>query len=135
MDNGPDLIYFNDTTGRFTTINRALARALNISGPEDALGETDFKCFAEVYAQPTFADEQEILRIGRPPIGKADEIRLHDKSSVWVSTTKMVVRDLESKVIGTFGVSRDITEAKRAEQELRQAKEKLEDRVQSVPLN
>jgi PAS domain S-box-containing protein len=129
MDNVPDFIYFKDTAGRFTTINRALARALGISKPEDALGETDFDYFAEAYAQRTLADEQDVLRTGQPLVGKVEEIHLRDKLSVWISTTKMVVRDLDGKIIGTFGVSRDITESKHAEQELQLAKENLENRV------
>src|ERR1700737_510472 len=129
MDNVPDFIYFKDTAGRFTTINRALARALGISKPEDALGETDFDYFAEAYAQRTLADEQDVLRTGQPLVGKVEEIHLRDKLPVWISTTKMVVRDLDGKVIGTFGVSRDITESKHAEQELQLAKENLENRV------
>jgi light-regulated signal transduction histidine kinase (bacteriophytochrome) len=48
---------------------------------------------------------------------------------VWISTTKMVIRDLDQSIIGTFGVSRDITESKQAEQALRLAKETLEERV------
>jgi PAS domain S-box-containing protein len=129
MDNVPDFIYFKDTAGRYTTINRALARALGISKPEDALGETDFEYFAEAYAQQTLAAEQEVLRTGQPLVGKVEEIQLRDKFRIWISTTKMVVRDLEGKIIGTFGVSRDITESKHAEQELQLAKQNLENRV------
>jgi PAS domain S-box-containing protein len=129
MDNVPDFIYFKDTAGRYTTINRALARALGISKPEDALGETDFEYFAKAYAQQTLAAEQEVLRTGQPLVGKVEEIQLRDKFRIWISTTKMVVRDLEGKIIGTFGVSRDITESKHAEQELQLAKQNLENRV------
>jgi PAS domain S-box-containing protein len=129
MDNVPDFIYFKDTAGRFTTINRALARALGISKPEDALGETDFEYFAEAYAQRTLADEQEVLRTGQPLVGKVEEVHLRDEFRIWISTTKMVVRDLDGKIIGTFGVSRDITESKHAEQELQLAKENLENKV------
>jgi PAS domain S-box-containing protein len=129
MDNVPDFISFKDTAGCFTTINRALTRALGISKPEEALGETDFSYFAEAYAQQTLADEQEVLRTGQPLVGKVEEIHLRNQLSVWVSTTKMAVRDLDGKISGTFGVSRDITASKHAEQELQLAKENLENRV------
>ena len=129
MDNVPDFISFKDTAGRFTTINGALARTLGISRPEDALGDTDFDYFTEAFAQQTLADEQDVLRTGKPLIGKVEEIHLRNKLPAWISTTKMVVRDLDGKIIGTFGVSRDITESKHAEQELQLAKENLESRV------
>ena len=129
MDNVPDFISFKDTAGRFTTINGALARTLGISRPEDALGDTDFDYFTEAFAQQTLADEQDVLRTGKPLVGKVEEIHLRNKLPAWISTTKMVVRDLDGKIIGTFGVSRDITESKHAEQELQLAKENLESRV------
>ena len=129
MDNVPDFISFKDTAGCFTTINRALTRALGIAKPEEALGETDFNYFAEAYAQQALADEQEVLRTGQPLVGKVEQIHLRNKLSVWISTTKMAVRDLDGKISGTFGVSRDITESKHAEQELQRAKENLENRV------
>ena len=129
MDNVPDFISFKDTAGRFTTINGALARTLGISRPEDALGDTDFDYFTEAFAQQTLADEQDVLRTGKPLVGKVEEIHLRNKLPAWISTTKMVVRDLDGKIIGTFGVSRDITESKHAEQELQLAKESLESRV------
>jgi PAS domain S-box-containing protein len=129
MDNVPDFISFKDTAGRFTTINRALAGALGISRPEDALGDTDFDHFTEAFAQQTLADEQDVLRTGQPLVGKVEEVRLRNRLPVWISTTKMVVRDLDETIIGTFGVSRDITESKHAEQELQLAKENLESRV------
>jgi PAS domain S-box-containing protein len=129
MDNVPDFISFKDTAGCFTTINRALARALGVSTPQDALGETDFDYFAEAFARQTLTDEQDVLRTGQPLVGKLEEIHLRNSSPVWVSTTKMVVRDLDGKIIGTFAVSRDITESKHAEQELQLAKENLESKV------
>jgi PAS domain S-box-containing protein len=129
MDNVPDFISFKDTAGRFTTINRALVRALGISRPEDALGDTDFDYFTEAFAQQALADEQGVLRTGQPLVGKVEEVHLRNKSPVWISTTKMVVRDLDETIIGTFGVSRDITESKQAEQELQLAKENLKRRV------
>jgi len=129
MDNVPDFIFFKDTAGRFTTINRALARALGISRPEDALGDTDFDYFTEAFAQQALADERDVLRTGQPLVGKVEELHLRNKLPVWISTTKMVVRDLDETTIGTFGVSRDITGSKHAEQELQLAKENLESRV------
>lgn len=129
MDNVPDFIYFKDTQSRFTTINRAHARILRISSPANAVGKTDFDYFSEQHAREALADEQEILRTGEPLVGKVERAELADGSSLWVSTTKMITRDIHGNPIGTFGVSRDITDAKLAEQRIRQAKDELEEQV------
>ena len=66
MDNIPDRIYFKDIDSRFTRINRAQARALGVSAPEAAIGKTDFDFFEPELAKDFYADEQEIVKSGRP---------------------------------------------------------------------
>jgi PAS domain S-box-containing protein len=123
MDNLPDNIYFKDTASRFVHINKALADAFGLSDPAEAVGKTDFDFFTEEHARPALADEQEIIRRGRPVVGKEQKETWLDGRVRWVSTTKMPHRDKDGTVIGTFGVARDITEHKRAEEGLRRAKE------------
>jgi hypothetical protein len=60
------------------------------------------------------ADEREIMRTGVPIIDYEEKETWPDKEDTWVSTTKMPLRDAEGKIIGTFGLSLDITEKKRA---------------------
>jgi PAS domain S-box-containing protein len=116
MDNIPDFIYFKDAASRFTRINRAQADALGVARPEDAVGKTDFDFFTPEHAQEAFADELQILRTGRPLITKVEEASRRDGTSIWVSTTKMQIQDVQGTVIGTFGVSRDITKSKLTEE-------------------
>ncbi len=125
MDNVPDNIYFKDANSRFTKINRALTRGFGLDDPAKALGKTDFDFFTEEHARPAFEDEQEIMRSGRPLVAKEEEETWSDGKVRWVSTTKMPLRDEKGKVIGTFGVSRDITDRKRAEQQLKRTAEEL----------
>lgn len=118
IDNIPDLVYFKDAASRFTRINKAQARMLGIGDPAEALGKTDFDYFTPEHAQKAFADEQQILRTGEPLINKVENSALPDGRSLWVSTTKMILRDLSGNVIGTFGLSRDISESRRAQEQL-----------------
>jgi PAS domain S-box-containing protein len=129
MDNVPDFIYFKDVNGRFTTINRALATALNLRRPEDAVGKTSFDYFDVEYAREAREDDAKILASGAPMIAKIERVPRPDGSPMWLSTTKMLTRDLAGSTVGTFGVSRDITEAKLAEEQIRKAKDELEMRV------
>ncbi len=119
MDNAPDYIYFKDMESRFTRINLATARACKLPDPGDAIGKTDFDFFKIEDARTFFAEEQEIIRTGRPLVGKTEKETWADGNARWVSTTKMPLRNREGNVIGTFGISRDITELKRAEDKLR----------------
>jgi PAS domain S-box-containing protein len=114
MDNMPDNIYFKDADSRFVRINKALAAYLGLKDPAEAVGKTDFDFFAAEHARPARADEEEVMRTGRPLVAKEECEVLPDGHKRWVSTTKMPFRDAAGVIRGTFGISRDITELRRA---------------------
>ena len=118
MDTIPDSIYFKDRESRFTRVNRYTAVRLGVSDPAQVIGKTDFDFFTTEHAEQAFRDEQEIVRSGRPIVGVEEKETLPDGGIRWVSTTKMPLRDSSARIIGTFGISRDITEKKRAEEQL-----------------
>ncbi len=126
MDTLPDHIYFKDSASRFIRINKAMARLFGLSGPADALGKTDFDYFTEEHARQAYEDEQRLMRTGDPIVGLEEKETWPDGHETWVSTTKLPLRDAEGRTIGTFGISRDVTERKKAERALRQAKEAAE---------
>jgi len=113
MDNIPDAIYFKDAEGRFTRVNRHAPYRGN-KRPEEVVGKTDFDFFAEAHARAAYEDEQSIVRTGRPLVDKEEKEVYPDGSTTWLSTTKVPVFDAEGRVTGIVGISRDITERKRA---------------------
>lgn len=125
MENIPDSIYFKDNKSRFIRVNRALANRLDISGTSQAIGKTDYDLFKIEHAEPAFKDEMEIIRTGKPIIGKEEKVTFPDGREKWVLTTKMPLKDEKGKIVGTFGVSRDITERKNSEESLRKSEEHL----------
>ena len=115
MDNIPDAIYFKDTESRFTRVNRhAPYRGGN--APEEVVGKTDFDFFVESHARAAYEDEQRIMRTGVPLVDKEECETYTDGSQTWLSTTKVPIVDEEGRVTGIVGLSRDITERKRAEE-------------------
>ncbi|MDQ3685758.1 MAG: PAS domain S-box protein, partial [Acidobacteriota bacterium] len=116
MDNITDAIYFKDGEGRFTRVNRHAPYRSNAS-PEEVVGKTDFDFFAEEHARAAYEDEQRIMRTGRPVIDKEEKETYPDGSATWLSTTKVPTFDEAGRVTGIVGISRDITERKRAEEE------------------
>jgi PAS domain S-box-containing protein len=123
MDNSPDFFYFKDTHSRFIRINQAQAARFDLSEPAEAIGKTDFDFFSEEHAQQAYADERQVIETGQPIVRVEEKETWPDGHETWVSTTKLPLRDEEERIIGTFGISRDVTERKRAEAELTAARE------------
>jgi PAS domain S-box-containing protein len=124
MDNFPHTIYFKDKESKFIRINKAQANMLGISDPEEAIGKSDFDYFTPQHAQEALQDEKEILSTGEPLIGKTERIRNHRGEYLWVSATKVAIRDIEGHITGLVGISIDVTEKYIAEQKLREARKK-----------
>lgn len=126
----PDRIYFKDCQGRITRANMAHARRLGLGHPSEELGKTDFDFFLEEEASKRYKQEQKIIRTGQPLINQELSLLNSDGSIEWALVTKMPLCDENGTIIGTFGISRDITDLKQTEQELAQYRDRLEDLVE-----
>ncbi|MGA9778370.1 MAG: SpoIIE family protein phosphatase [Limisphaerales bacterium] len=132
MDNIPDSIYFKDLRSRFLVINRAKARRHGLTDPSDARGSSDADYFTEPHARQALADEQKILRSGNP-IENFEEVETWpDGSETWASTTKVPLRNQSGHLVGTFGISRDITKRKRAERALAESTRQLQEKNRQI---
>ena len=125
MESSADSIYFKDRNSRIIMANKALCDRLHLT-PEKLLGKTDFDWFDEVHAQQAFNDEQKIIETRTPLIGVEEKEVWTDGSMAWVSTTKMPLLNDNNEVVGTFGISRDITKWKTMEEELRETQKQAE---------
>lgn len=137
MKNLPDSIFFKDLESRFLAINDACAKKFGLENPEDAIGKTDFDFFDEEHAQDAFNDEQQIIKTEAPIINKIEkEILEHEENNFeehWASTTKLPLYDEEGNVVGTFGITRDITSEEKAKNELKHNTEVIEKLSEQVP--
>ena len=124
LDHTPDHIYFKDAQSRFIRNSRSQAKALGLNDPAEAIGKSDFDFFP--HAQQSFEKEQEIIHSGTLLVDDEEWVLWPDGQATWVSTTKAPLRDPQGKIIGTFGISRDITDRKQAEIALQKAKLELE---------
>ena len=125
MANVPDSIYFKDEQGRIIQANQALLDRFGLHEPNDIIGKTDFDLFPEAQARSKYDQEQAVIRSGQP-ISAVEE---PDAGGRWALTTKMPLRDEHGRIIGTFGISRDITELKHTEHELLRHRRHLEELV------
>jgi phosphoserine phosphatase RsbU/P len=133
MDTIPDRIYFKNLQSRFVRNNAAHARALGAASSEECIGKSDFDYFSKEHAELAAADEQEIIRTGEPMIAKIERLTLRDGRQTWASTTKMPWRDAAGQIIGTFGLTRDVTETKDAQDRLTEERNLLRTIIDHLP--
>ncbi len=123
LANTSDSIYFKDRKSRFVYGSDQWAKRLGAGNIDELIGKTDFDFFSEEHARQAFEDEQKIIATGEPLIGIEEKETFPDGRVAWVSTSKFPLRDQRGKIIGTVGISRDVTARKKAEQEVIKAKE------------
>jgi PAS domain S-box-containing protein len=119
-------IFFKDRHSRFILVSEGwIARYAPGCTPADVIGKTDFDYFSEEHARAALADEQRVLETGEPMLAKAERETFHDSPDSWAQSTKMPLRDERGEIVGTWGISRDITARVQAEQALRKSQEEL----------
>jgi len=115
----PDNVYFKDRKSRFLRINRAMANYSGLSNPTQAENKTDSDIFSSEHAGKAFEDEQRIIETGQALTGLEEKETWPDGHETWVLTTKVPLKDRRGRIMGTMGISRDITDRKRAELHIR----------------
>ncbi|QEG42280.1 PAS domain-containing protein [Roseimaritima ulvae] len=129
----PDAIYFKDADSRFIRLSDSLIKKLGVKDISEAIGKSDSDFFSRQHAQAALADERQVMATGEPILNKLERETYEDHPDTWCSTTKLPLRDRDGQVIGTFGISRDVTEQKKAEQELARERDLLRTIINQLP--
>ncbi|MGO8676315.1 MAG: PAS domain-containing protein [Limisphaerales bacterium] len=133
LENSPDAVYFKDRGSRFVHFSKFFSRLWGVDNPESIRGKTDFDFFTEEHARPAFNDEQEIIRTGTPVIGKMEKETHPDGRVTWALTTKMPWRNAKGETVGIFGISKDVTTLKQAEDKLANERELWRTLLDNIP--
>ena len=125
IDNVPDHMYVKDVNCRFLVANLAVARQMGTT-PEEALGKSDFDFYPADLAKTFYEGERRVILSGNAEVNR-EETGLDSEGKVsQIMTTQAPIRDKFGRVTGLVGISRDITHLKKAQEELRIAKEAAE---------
>lgn len=116
LENIPDAIYFKDRHNQIIKVNKFYAKGIG-SKPEEITGKTDFDFFPKEQAKKMFEDDNYVLKTGKPIIGKIERTLLRDGTWNQVITTKIPMYDRKGKIIGTMGITRDMTNYANLEKE------------------
>ena len=126
LNNVNESIYFKDEKSRFIRVSKSMLKLFKLKSFKDLIGKTDFDFFDEEHARPAFEDEQRIIKTGTPIIDLVEKEVHKDGSFGWVSSSKMPLKDKKGNIVGTFGISKDITNVKQLEMDTQRTNEKLE---------
>jgi PAS domain S-box-containing protein len=120
LENVPDIIYFKDRESRFIAVSRSKAMRHNAE-PGDLIGKSDADFFSEKHAQTARQQEETIMATGTPVLAKLERTQFIDGREGWTEVTKLPLCDEQGQVIGTFGISADVTAAHQVKLELEKA--------------
>jgi PAS domain S-box-containing protein len=132
MEHIPDSIYFKDEQNKFILVNNTKAAHAH-TPPKEMIGKTDFDFLSEEEAKKSFEDDNHIMQTGQPVINKLEKITHGDDSERWISVTKVPRYNADGDIIGTMGISRDVTEWKQVEERLHSEQELLKALLETIP--
>ena len=123
LESTADLVYFKDKNHRFTAVSQSFAELTGHGHWRDLVGKTDFDVFASEHAEIYRKHEKGVIHDGAEI--RALEEPYYDRNGqiCWAITDKKPIFDNFGGVVGLFGISKDITELKRAAEELAQARD------------
>ena len=116
LNNIPDLAWLKDDHDRFIAVNDVFCTTYDYNR-EDILGKTTTSLFPPELADRFLKDDQEVITLGRPKVIE-EEVTNITGYSTWYETIKMPIFDDKRNVVGLTGISREITNRKRAEESL-----------------
>lgn len=132
LDNTTAVIYVKDLDGRYFMINRRYQELFNVSRTE-IVGETDYKIFPEEIADAFRVNDRKVLEAGEPL--EFEEVATHEDGEHIYLSLKFPLRDTAGHIYAICGVSSDITERKRMEEQLKEALARLQRRISGTSTN
>jgi hypothetical protein len=133
MENTDDFIFFKDRNHVFTGASQTLVAVTDpIEHWTDLLGQTDYDVFPEEYADLYYRLEKQVFA-GIQVAHEVQESLTKDGKNGWVDNRKYPIHDAEGEIVGLFGIARDISKAKLAEQALAESELRFRTIFEQVP--
>ena len=120
LENTTDFVYMKDENSRFRFCSQSLAKLTGHDNWRELIGKHDREIFPARLARIYSREEQKVIREGTPVLDRIDPYCDVHGNRGWVHTNKWPTFNSDrSKVVGVFGISRDITQRKQAERQIR----------------
>lgn len=105
---------------------RSISTDTGYFSPDELIGKTDFEMGWKDQAELYRADDKAVMEFGIPKLDYEEHLTTPEGKIAWTHTSKVPLRDEDNVVIGILGIYKDITEQRKAEQELHERGKKME---------
>ncbi len=130
LENFPGVVFWKDLNSIYLGCNKNFSEAAGLKDTSEIVGKTDYELpWADTEAEAYRADDKHVMESGMPKLNIIETQLQFSGRVAWFNTSKVPLFDSNNNVIGVLGVSNDITDLKKTEEELRQARDHLEDQV------
>jgi PAS domain S-box-containing protein len=132
LENMQDGYWETDLRGNFTFVNDSQCRNLGYSKKEELIGMNDRQYTDETTAKKLYEAFHGVYKTGEP-VKRLDieSIKKNGKKG-FSEISVSLIKDVQGKPIGFRGVTRDVTERRRAEEELRKSEEKYRTILENI---
>ncbi|MCD1295070.1 hypothetical protein CUJ83_08675 [Methanocella sp. CWC-04] len=127
MDNIPQAIFWKDINSVYLGCNAIFAKFAGLEDPEDIVGKTDYDLAWKKDEADSYRKFDRLVMDHDTPVYHIIEPQLQaDGKEAWLDTNKIPMHDTNRNVVGILGTYEDITERKKADEELKKAKSDAE---------
>lgn len=130
LDNMPFHAWMKDESGRYIAVNKSFETMAGKSA-EEIIGKTDWDIWPATLARKYRDSDEYVMRSGKQL--SFEQFILVEDNLEWAETFKMPIRDAAGKSVGTTGISRNITEHRKLQQELKEQKRFLKSIMDAIP--
>ena len=132
IENVPVRVFWKDLDSRYLGGNSQFAKDAGFSSVDQLTGKTDFDMVWKDQAHMYRADDKEVMGSCRPKLDFEEPMTTLEGNTIWLSTSKVPLRDENNRVIGILGIYTDFTERKQTEDQLRKLAQVVEQSPESI---
>lgn len=131
IDNLPGLVWFKDKQSRYLKVNKELAKRFKSVPQNKIKGKSTEEIWSPRLAKLYKEEDEKIIRL-KKILRTEETLKKKNGEKVYFESLKGPLKNKQNKIIGTFGVTRDITQFKKTEAALKESRQEYQDLVENI---